>query len=85
MGRIAGQILRAARRCEKLDPVGAERDDLPNHQGHFVRTADAADGPGRGDVFDKDFIESWIDLKMAEVKRFEMTPHPVEFDMYYSV
>ncbi|MGE3335427.1 MAG: type I glutamate--ammonia ligase [Rhodospirillaceae bacterium] len=38
-----------------------------------------------GDVFDKDFIDSWIDLKMAEVKRFEMTPHPVEFDMYYSV
>jgi glutamine synthetase len=24
-------------------------------------------------------------LKMAEVERFEMTPHPVEFDMYYSV
>jgi len=23
-------------------------------------------------------------LKMTEVARFEMTPHPVEFDMYYS-
>ena len=22
---------------------------------------------------------------MEEVHRFEMTPHPVEFDMYYSV
>jgi glutamine synthetase len=32
------------------------------------------------DVFDDDFIE----LKMTEVERFEMTPHPVEFDMYYS-
>ncbi len=21
---------------------------------------------------------------MSEVERFEMTPHPVEFDMYYS-
>ena len=24
-------------------------------------------------------------LPAAEVERFEMTPHPVEFDMYYSV
>jgi glutamine synthetase len=38
-----------------------------------------------GDVFTEDFIQSWIDLKMAEVKRFEMTPHPVEYEMYYSV
>ena len=27
---------------------------------------------------------SYIDLKMSEVIRFEHTPHPVEFDMYYS-
>ncbi|MFG1419520.1 type I glutamate--ammonia ligase [Xanthobacter sp. V0B-10] len=39
----------------------------------------------KGDVFQKDFIESYIELKMAEVMRFEMTPHPVEFEMYYSV
>ncbi|GGF56103.1 glutamine synthetase 1 [Azorhizobium oxalatiphilum] len=39
----------------------------------------------KGDVFQKDFIESYIDLKMQEVARFEMTPHPVEFEMYYSV
>jgi glutamine synthetase len=38
-----------------------------------------------GDVFTADFIDSWIDLKMAEVKRLEMTPHPVEYEMYYSV
>ncbi|WP_029004575.1 type I glutamate--ammonia ligase [Azorhizobium doebereinerae] len=39
----------------------------------------------KGDVFQKDFIESYIELKMKEVARFEMTPHPVEFEMYYSV
>ena len=39
----------------------------------------------KGDVFQKDFIESYIELKMTEVMRFEMTPHPVEFEMYYSV
>jgi glutamine synthetase len=38
----------------------------------------------RGGVMDDDFIDSYIDLKMGEVIRFEHTPHPVEFDMYYS-
>jgi glutamine synthetase len=38
-----------------------------------------------GGVFDDDFIDSFIELKMTEVARFEMTPHPVEFDMYYSL
>jgi glutamine synthetase len=38
-----------------------------------------------GDVFSSDQIEAYIELKMEEVERFEMTPHPVEFDMYYSV
>jgi glutamine synthetase len=37
-----------------------------------------------GGVFDDDFIDSYIELKMGEVTRFEMAPHPVEFDMYYS-
>jgi glutamine synthetase len=37
-----------------------------------------------GEVFDDDFIDSYIELKMAEVIRLEHTPHPVEFEMYYS-
>jgi glutamine synthetase len=37
-----------------------------------------------GGVFEDDFIDSYIELKTTEVQRFEMTPHPVEFDMYYS-
>jgi glutamine synthetase len=37
-----------------------------------------------GGVFTADFIESWIDLKYGELMRYEMTPHPIEFDMYYS-
>ena len=37
-----------------------------------------------GGVFDDDFIDSYIELKMTDVERFEMTPHPVEFEMYYS-
>jgi glutamine synthetase len=37
-----------------------------------------------GEVFSDDFIDSYIELKMQDVYRMEMTPHPVEFDMYYS-
>jgi glutamine synthetase len=37
-----------------------------------------------GGVFDDDQIESYLELKMQENMRFEMAPHPVEFDMYYS-
>ncbi len=39
----------------------------------------------QGGVFSDDFLDSFIDLKMEEVTRLRMTPHPVEFDMYYSV
>ncbi|PCG15141.1 MULTISPECIES: type I glutamate--ammonia ligase [Sphingomonas] len=38
----------------------------------------------KGDVFTKDQIEAYIELKWADVARWEMTPSPVEFDMYYS-
>jgi glutamine synthetase len=38
-----------------------------------------------GGVFTEDFIESYIDLKFEEIYAFEHTPHPIEFEMYYSV
>ena len=37
-----------------------------------------------GDVFTKDQIEGYIALKMEEIEKYEHTPHPVEFAMYYS-
>ena len=37
-----------------------------------------------GDVFSIEQITSYIELKWTEVYRFEHTPHPVEFEMYYS-
>ena len=36
-----------------------------------------------GGVFDDDQIDAYIDLKMEEVHRLQLHPHPVEFDMYY--
>ena len=38
----------------------------------------------RGGVFTDDWINSYIDLKMEEVTKMRMTPHPIEFGMYYS-
>lgn len=38
-----------------------------------------------GGVFTKDLLEAYIQLKMAEVTRLRAAPHPVEFDMYYSL
>jgi glutamine synthetase len=37
-----------------------------------------------GDVFTKDQIDGYIDLKMEEIEKYEHTPHPVEYGMYYS-
>ena len=37
-----------------------------------------------GGVMDDDFIDAYIELKMQEVMRLQLHPHPVEFDMYYS-
>ncbi len=38
----------------------------------------------RGDVFSEDQIDSYIELKMEDQIRLDMTPSPVEYDMYYS-
>jgi glutamine synthetase len=39
----------------------------------------------RGDVFTDDQIDGYIALKWEEIYKFEHTPHPIEFGMYYSV
>jgi len=38
-----------------------------------------------GGVFTDDMIDAFIKLKEGEIERLNMTTHPVEFDMYYSV
>jgi glutamine synthetase len=37
-----------------------------------------------GDVFTKDQIQGYLDLKWQEVYLYEHTPHPVEYQLYYS-
>ena len=38
----------------------------------------------KGDVFTDDAIDAYIELKKEEIDRYNTTPHPVEFEMYYS-
>ncbi|MFM7622036.1 MAG: type I glutamate--ammonia ligase [Alphaproteobacteria bacterium] len=38
----------------------------------------------RGDVFSQGMIESYIAMKMDEVKLYETSPHPVEYKLYFS-
>jgi glutamine synthetase len=38
----------------------------------------------KGDVFSDDQIDAYMELKWADQMRWETTPSPVEYDMYYS-
>jgi glutamine synthetase len=38
-----------------------------------------------GNVFTNDVIDAYIHLKSEDVTRLNMTTHPIEFDMYYSL
>ncbi|PSU30171.1 glutamate--ammonia ligase [Photobacterium lutimaris] len=38
-----------------------------------------------GGVFSDDFIDSYIELKSQDVAKVNMTTHPLEFELYYSV
>jgi glutamine synthetase len=65
-----------------------ELADIPTVSGSLREALAALDADRAfltaGDVFTDDQISAYIDLKMEEVHRFEHTPHPVEFAMYYS-
>ena len=39
----------------------------------------------KGDVFTDDILQGYMELKWQEVQAFETSPHPIEFQMYYSV
>jgi glutamine synthetase len=66
-----------------------ELTDIPTVCGSLRQALHALDEDRgflkKGDVMNDDLIDSYIALKEDEVIRYESTPHPVEFDMYYSV
>jgi glutamine synthetase len=77
------------------DPMDKDLYDLPPEELKDIPTVCASlreacgaldtdrDFLKKGGVFDDDQIDAYIALKMEETLRFEMHPHPVEFDMYY--
>ena len=78
------------------DPVDKNLYDLPPEELSNIPTVCGSLGEAlealnqdrgfltKGGVMTDDMIDAYIELKMEEVNRFNMTTHPVEFDMYYS-
>ncbi|MBI4184901.1 MAG: type I glutamate--ammonia ligase [Proteobacteria bacterium] len=79
------------------DPMDKDLYDLPPEEARGIPTVCASLREAlqtleadhefllKGDVFSKDQIAGYINLKWEEVYAFEHTPHPIEFQMYYSV
>ena len=65
-----------------------ELKDIPTVAGSLRESLAALDKDRaflkKGDVFSDDQINAYIDLKMEELLKWETTPAPVEFKMYYS-
>ncbi|MBT3070369.1 type I glutamate--ammonia ligase [Rhodomicrobium sp. Az07] len=67
----------------------AELREIPTVSGSLREALDSLNEDRaflkQGGVFTDDQIDSYIALKEEENDRLRLTPHPVEFDMYYSV
>ncbi|OYV38994.1 MAG: glutamine synthetase, partial [Thiomonas sp. 20-64-5] len=66
-----------------------EEKNIPEVAFSLDQALDALDGDRdflkRGDVFSDDLIDAYLELKRGEVQRVRQLPHPVEFEMYYSL
>lgn len=66
-----------------------EAKSIPQVCGSLREALESLDGDRdfltKGNVFDDDQIDAYIGLKMEEVERLQLHPHPVEFDMYYKI
>ena len=71
------------------DLPAEEAADIPTVASSLEMALDALEADREfltaGGVFTEDMIDAYIELKREEVERLNMTTHPVEFDMYYSV
>ena len=67
----------------------AELSKIPTVAGSLDEALEALDKDRgflkAGGVFTDDMIDAYIELRKAEADRVRMTPHPVEYDLYYSV
>ena len=79
------------------DPMDKDLYDLPAEELEGVPTVCSSLGQAlealdadrdflkKGDVFTDDQIDGYIELKQEELTLFMQSPHPVEYEMYYSV
>jgi len=79
------------------DPADKDLYDLPAEEAAEIPTVAASleealaaldadrEFLTQGGVFTDDMIDAYIELKKEDVARVNMTTHPVEFDLYYSV
>lgn len=71
------------------DLPAEEAAEIPTVASSLEQALDALDNDREfltaGGVMTDDMIDAYIDLKRQEVETLNMTTHPVEFDMYYSV
>ncbi len=84
-------------RIEPLDPVDKDLYELPPEEHAQVPTIPTSLGAVlnelendhefllQGDVFTSDLIETWIELKRAEITAIAQRPHPYEFELYYAL
>ncbi|BDY03044.1 MULTISPECIES: glutamate--ammonia ligase [Ferrimonas] len=70
------------------DLPAEEAAEIPTVAASFAQALECLDADREfltaGGVFSDDYIDSYLELKRAEVERLDMTTHPVEFEMYYS-
>ena len=84
-------------RIEPMAPIDKDLYELPAEEHAQVPTVpgslgavlDALEADHEfllaGDVFTPDLIETWIELKRAEIQAIAMRPHPHEFELYYAI
>ncbi|QGN33390.1 type I glutamate--ammonia ligase [Microlunatus sp. Gsoil 973] len=84
-------------KTEPLAPVDKDLYELPPEEHASVPTVpadlpavlDALEADNEflqaGDVFTADLIETWIELKRADIDALRQRPHPHEFELYYDV
>jgi len=84
-------------RTEPLAPIDKDLYELPPEEHAGVPTVPASleavldeleadnDYLLAGDVFTPDLIDTWIDMKRADIDAIRLRPHPHEFEMYYDL
>ena len=68
---------------------GKEAKKLPTVPGSLEQAIDALESDHKflleGGVFTQDVIDTWIELKRAEIDAVRLRPHPWEFQLYFDV